>query len=109
MPHPIRLGRLRHRIVIEEPVETADGAGGVLRTWREAATAWASVEAVSAAARFEAVQAGQTVSHRVVMRARQDLTTRHRLRRGTTVYELRSVHATPAEDFVLVLAQETAP
>jgi SPP1 family predicted phage head-tail adaptor len=108
MTRDIRLGRLRHRLTIEQPVETGDGAGGLTRTWADAGTAWASVEAVSAAARFEAAAAGQTVTHRIVMRARYDLTTDHRLRRGTTVYELRSFHATPAEDFVLVLAQEMA-
>jgi SPP1 family predicted phage head-tail adaptor len=109
MSRDVRLGRLRHRLTIAAPVETDDGAGGVVRTWADAATVWAAVEAVSAAERFEAAQAGRTVTHRIVMRAGQDLTTRHRLRRGTTVYEPRSFHASRAEDFVLVLAQEIAP
>jgi SPP1 family predicted phage head-tail adaptor len=105
----IRLGRLRHRLVVEEPVDADDGAGGLVRTWQDAATVWAAVAAVSAAERFEAAQAGQLVSHRIVMRAFPALTTRHRLRRGTTLYEPRSFRATPAEDFFVVLAQEIAP
>jgi SPP1 family predicted phage head-tail adaptor len=109
MTSDIRLGRLRYRLTVEQPAEEDDGAGGVVRTWTDAATAWASVEAVSAAARFAAAEAGQTVTHRIVMRAPQALTTQHRLRRGTTVYELRSFHATPAEDFVVILAQEMVP
>lgn len=108
MTADIRLGRLRHRITIERPVDIDDGAGGVTRTWQDAAVVWAAVEAVAAAERYEAGQAGQLVSHRVIMRTWPGLTTAHRLRRGTTVYEPRSFRATPAEDFVVVLAQEMA-
>ncbi|HVV94714.1 MAG TPA: phage head closure protein [Hyphomicrobiales bacterium] len=102
----IRLGRLRHRVTILAPVETDDGAGGVVRSWSAAGDAWAAIEPVSAAARYAAAQAGQTVTHRIVMRPPAALTTQHRLQRGTSLYEPRSFLATASERFVLVLAEE---
>jgi SPP1 family predicted phage head-tail adaptor len=102
----IRLGRLRHRVTILAPEEADDGAGGVVRSWSAAGEAWAAVEPVSAAARFVAAQAGQTITHRIVMRPPAELTTRHRLQRGTTIFEPRSFHATASGRFVLMLAEE---
>jgi SPP1 family predicted phage head-tail adaptor len=102
----IRLGRLRHRVTILAPVEADDGAGGVVRSWSAAGEAWAAIEPVSAAARYAAAEAGQTVTHRIVMRPLTALTTRHRLQRGTTTYEPRSFQSTASERFVLVLAEE---
>jgi head-tail adaptor len=41
-------GDLNRRLVLEAPVESADGAGGVTRSYTPIMTLWASVEAVSA-------------------------------------------------------------
>ena len=44
-------GLLNRRLVLEAPVETADGAGGVARSFNEIATLWVSVTPISAARR----------------------------------------------------------
>lgn len=41
-------GRLNRRLVLEAPVETDDGAGGVTRGFAAVATLWASVVPISA-------------------------------------------------------------
>lgn len=101
------IGRLRRRIAIAAPVDTPDGAGGVTRTWATADTVWAAIEPLGAGFRFAAGQAGQTVTHRITMRAGPDLTVRHRLTDGTRTYEIRSVHTADAEArFLVALTEE---
>lgn len=101
------IGRLKRRIAILAPVDLADGAGGVVRTWEAADTVWAAVEPVGAGFRFAAGQAGQAVAHRVTLRAGPDLTVRHRLGDGTRTYEIRSVHTADTEArFLVALTEE---
>lgn len=39
-----RIGPMRHRVAIEQRVETADGFGGVTLTWDAVTTTWAAIE-----------------------------------------------------------------
>ncbi len=81
-------GALNRRLTLEAPVETADGAGGVIRSYATVATLWASVEPVAARADVVAVQLGATVTHRITIRFSADITTRHRLRDGVRAFRI---------------------
>lgn len=81
-------GRLRHRLTLEAPVETPDGAGGVLRTYAAAATVWAEIAPVAARGAVAAHARGATVTHRIVIREGPDVTTRHRFRKGGRIFEI---------------------
>ena len=81
-------GELNHRLVLEAPVETPDGAGGVTRSFAEVATLWAAVQPSGAAGEIVAAATGATVTHRILIRARSDVTTRHRLREGTRIFRI---------------------
>ena len=81
-------GELNRRLVLEAPVETADGAGGVTRSYATVTTLRAAVRPASARGDVVAAAAGATVTHRIVVRARTDLTTRHRLRDGTRIFRI---------------------
>ena len=84
-------GMLNRRLVLEAPDESADGAGGVVRTYDTVATLWASVEPVAARGDVVATQLGATVTHRIVVRYRTGITTRHRFRPGTRLYRIVAV------------------
>jgi SPP1 family predicted phage head-tail adaptor len=84
-------GDLKHRLVLEQPVESADGAGGVTRSYASVATLWAAVTPVAARTEVAAADRGAEVTHRIVMRFRTDVTTRHRLRAGTRVFVIASL------------------
>ena len=99
-------GALNRRLTLEAPVEAADGAGGVTRSYETVATLWASVEPVAARADVVADAAGATVTHRIVIRHSPDLTTRHRFRDGVTVYRIVSLRETVRRRFVEVQAEE---
>lgn len=100
-------GELSERLVIEEPVEAPDGAGGLTRSYAAAATVWASVSPVSARYALEAAAAGATITHRIVIRAGPAVTTRHRFRHSGRVYLVNAVRIRPGR-FLEIDAEERA-
>jgi SPP1 family predicted phage head-tail adaptor len=83
-----RVGRLRHRLVLEGPERTEDGAGGADVAWEPVATVWAVIETRAAGERVmgEAVTAEAT--HRVTIRHRTDIAPEMRFRGGARVFEI---------------------
>jgi SPP1 family predicted phage head-tail adaptor len=81
-------GQLNRRLVLEAPVESPDGAGGVTRGYSAAAMLWASLEPLSARADVAAAAFGTNVTHRIRIRHRSDITLRHRLREGARVFRI---------------------
>jgi len=99
-------GELNRRLVLEEPVESADGAGGVTRGYRSAMTLWASVEPVSARNAVVADAGGATVTHRIVIRRRGAVTTQHRFVEGTTVYRILTLRDDATRRFLVIGAEQ---
>jgi SPP1 family predicted phage head-tail adaptor len=81
-------GQLNRRLTLEAPVETDDGAGGVARSFTAVATLWAEVTPVAARGEVQAAALGATVTHRIALRFRADITLRHRLRDGARVFRI---------------------
>lgn len=84
-------GRLERRLVLEAPVETSDGAGGVTRSYVAAASVWAEVTPLSSRGDLVAGARGASVTHRILLRAGPEITTRHRLRDGARVFTIVSI------------------
>ena len=81
-------GALRHRLVLEEPLESPDGAGGVTRSYATVTTLWAAVTPVSARGNVVADDVGANVTHRIIIRSGSDVSTRHRLREGARIFRI---------------------
>lgn len=99
-------GRLNRRLVLEEPVETPDGAGGVARGYDQATILWAEVTPLGARGNVEVAALGAAVTHRITLRAGRDITTRHRLRDGSYVYRIVSVRDPDGSGRFLEIAAE---
>lgn len=84
-------GRLNRRLVVEAPLETDDGTGGVVRSFVDADTVWASLTPVGARADVDADSRGAIVTWRIVMRTGPALTTQHRLRDGSRRFDIVAV------------------
>ena len=89
-------GDLNRRLVLEAPSETDDGAGGVTRAYAAAATLWAQVLPQGMQADATAANRGAVLRCRFVIRRRDDVTTRHRLRDGASIYQI--LAARPSAD-----------
>lgn len=81
-------GALDRRLVLQAPSETDDGAGGVTRDYVTVANVWAQVVPQGMRADAAAASLGAVQRFRVVLRRRDDVTTRHRLRDADAVYRI---------------------
>jgi SPP1 family predicted phage head-tail adaptor len=100
------IGTLDRRLILEAPVETPDGAGGVTRSYTPATTLWAQLVPASVRAEVVAGAAGATVTHRITIRARDDVTTRHRLREGNRVFRILNLRDRDGEGRFLEISAE---
>ena len=101
-------GELNRRLVLEAPVESADGAGGVTRGYAAMMTLWGSVEPVSARGVVIADAPGATVTHRIVVRRRAAVTTQHRFVEGATVYRIVTLREDATRRFLVIGAEVRA-
>lgn len=67
------IGKLRHRVRIEEKIRTSDGAGGAAVTWQEVVTIYCEIIPLGGMARLAAEQAESTISLRIRLRWRDGL------------------------------------
>lgn len=86
----MRAGRLRHRVAIQAATAGKGTLGGVTRTWSTVATVWAGIEPLKGAERIAADTVQAQLSCRIVLRysAYPGLTSAHRLRFGSRIFEL---------------------
>ena len=99
-------GELNRRLVLEVPVESADGAGGVMRIYAFVARLWAKVEPVSARGAVVADAPGATITHRITVRRRSAITTRHRFVEDETVYRIVTIRDDATRRFLVIGAEE---
>ncbi|MCX5497658.1 phage head closure protein [Kaistia dalseonensis] len=66
-------GILAHRVTIQRPVATPDGAGGAALTWEALATVWAAIDPVSAREDAASDRLATRLTHRITVRFRADL------------------------------------
>jgi SPP1 family predicted phage head-tail adaptor len=100
------IGDLNRRLVLQAPVETADDEGGVTRTYETVTTLWAQVMPLGGGADNTAGSLGATLRYRIVIRARDDVTTRHQFIDGDRVYRVVSVNDSADRRFLEIEAQE---
>ena len=98
--------RLNERILIEAPVTTSDGQGGVLRVWEEVASCFAEVTPLygSAGERVDAEKQVMRLEYRITLRARTDVTHAMRVRWNGKTLNIRAVVRQPA--LLELLAEE---
>lgn len=84
MTAPLPLGDLRHRLVLERGAPDALGE----TVWTEVDTVFAALTPVSAGEMPSGGGLAGTVTHRIEMRFRADVTARDRLRLGTRIFRI---------------------
>lgn len=87
----MRAGRLRHRLTIQQPVESRDDYGSVTTVWQTVASRWGSVEPQRGR---EALMSGQNTSEvftEIRLRHLDGLTAKMRILHGSDTYQIRVV------------------
>ena len=100
------IGELNRRLVLQAPVETDDGAGGVTRSYETVATLWAQVTPMSMRTDIAAASLGGALRYRIVIRIRDGVTTRHQFADGTHVYRVIAARQSADRRFLEIDAEE---
>lgn len=87
----MRAGRLRHRITIENPVESPGAYNEARFIWQKLIDTWASVKPLQGREYFASQQAQSEVTHEVMMRYCEGITPRSRVVFGERVFDIRGV------------------
>ncbi len=91
MMKKISVSDLRHRVALERPELTTDSGGGADITWIKVVDLWASIEPLSGLERFLDHQTQSVLTHKIIIRFREDVLPEMRLRKGARVFEILSV------------------
>lgn len=102
----VDIGALDRRLILQAPGETDDGAGGVIRDYATVTTLWASVTPLSARGDVDAERLGAALRLRIVIRFRDDVTTRHRFIDGAHVYRIVALRESGRRRFLEIDAEE---
>lgn len=84
-------GPMRHRVEIQSVTEVLDTHGEAIETWITDAIVWGRVEPLSGAERFQAKTISPETSHRILIRYRPGVTSKHRLVHRDRVLGIESV------------------
>jgi len=99
-------GDLNRRLLLEAPVESPDGAGGVTRLYDVVTTLWAQVVPLTSRADVLAATAGGVVRYRIVVRAGPDIMTRYRFQDGARIYQIVATRPSADRRFLAIDAEE---
>lgn len=107
-------GKLRHRLQLQAPIESADSVGGqnlsLDENWNTYATVWGMVEPLGGREFMNADQVVQEGTHRITIRGRQPIQANHRI-----VYKARKFGITNPSDLeergitLVLMVKEIAP
>ena len=84
----MRVGKLRHRLTIKEPVSVRDSTGGDVPTWSTVATVWARISPLMGKEILGSGSKFGEITHKVVMRHRQGIVAKMRLQEKDRVFEI---------------------
>lgn len=87
----MKIGKLRHRVTIEQVTEAQDTDGSVIETWSAFAIGQASIEPISGREYFAAQSTQADVTHRVSLRYLPGITPKMRVTFGSRVFDILSV------------------
>lgn len=88
----IAAGRLRHRVTIQEPVDSPDAMGGVVTTWQTVADSVPAEIVPLSAREFLAMnQINSSVIARITMRGRRSLEPAMRILHRGDVYNIEGI------------------
>jgi SPP1 family predicted phage head-tail adaptor len=85
------VGELRSRLTFQVANEIDDGYGGKQVEWADRFNAWAYIEPLSGREYFDAMQIQTEISHRVIVRYRNDITPDMRIKYGGRILEIEAV------------------
>jgi SPP1 family predicted phage head-tail adaptor len=85
------VGRLRHRLTLEEAETVEDGSGGYATEWIAAASLWGLIETIAGREWREGDAVKGEATHRITIRNRDGIAPSMRFRFEARVFEIESL------------------
>jgi len=79
------------RVIVQSCAKTTDGQGGFTEAWSTFLTVWCSIEPVKGYEKFQAAQMETPISHKIMMRYQNGITTAMRILWGTRIFDIKEV------------------
>jgi len=88
----VKIGDLRHRITIQQPIEIRNEVGEVIQSaWQDFTTVWAAIEPLRGREYFDAQQINAEVTSRIRIRYRPGIKPKMRVVYGERIFDIQSV------------------
>lgn len=87
----MEIGKLRHRITLQQQMNTQNDYGAFVTTWQDIANVWAEIKPISGREHFSAQQVQSEVTAQVWIRYREGIEPTMRLEHNNKHYEIISV------------------
>lgn len=87
----VRLGRLRHRLLLQSKTTTRTASGAVEYTWTDRDTVWGAIEPLSGKEFLALAQTKNETTVRIVIRYKAGLDATWRAVRGDKAYSIISI------------------
>lgn len=99
--------RIRQRLTLQQEIRTGDSAGGYVRSWQNVADIWAEITPLTGKEKLFSERLQGSITHRILIRFRSDITTENRLFFENRVFNIRSVsNVKELGDTMEILAEE---
>lgn len=85
------IGRLRHKMSLQQQSLTPDGGGGFTASWQEVAEVYADIAALGGTESLDSGQLAAVTPCRITVLYREDITPAMRLALGNKTYDIVSV------------------
>lgn len=86
----LSIGARSRRFVLEVPLETPDGFGGVIRSYAPGPQVWGAIEMIGGSERMRGDRPEQSLTHRITLRYREGVTGAMRLTSGLRRFAIRT-------------------
>ncbi|WP_457093233.1 phage head closure protein [Microvirga sp. P5_D2] len=86
----VSIGARARRFVLELPLESPDGFGGVIRSYAAGPQLWGAMEMLAGTERTRAERPEQSLTHRITLRYRDGVTGAMRLTSGLRRFAIRA-------------------
>lgn len=87
----MKIGKLRHRITIQQYLASRDSFGDEIQTWVDMLRSWAAVEPVTGKEFFASQELNAEISVKITMRYRPCIQPEMRVTFGARVFEILAV------------------
>ncbi|WP_443090319.1 phage head closure protein [Basfia succiniciproducens] len=87
----MEIGKLRHRVTLQQQANTQNDYGATITTWQDIATVWAEIKPISGREYFSAQQVQSEVTTQIWIRYRNGIEPTMRVSHNGKHYEIISV------------------